>query len=83
MLAHALRAASDEQLAALLLARRDLATPPPADTDVLARRAAGVGSVARACEQLNARELAAVEALLVLDADREPAELPAVDRLLG
>lgn len=83
MLADVLRAASDEQLAALLLARRDLATPPPADTEVLARRAATPGSVARACEQLNARQLATAEALLLLDADTKPVPKSAIDELLG
>src|SRR5690606_5075738 len=83
MLADVLRSASDEQLAALLMARRDLATPPPADTEVLARRAATAGSVARACEQLNARQLAVAEALLLLGADTEPVAKTAVDDLLG
>jgi len=83
MLADALRAASDVQLAALLQARRDLATPPPADTDVLARRAGSTGSVARACEQLNSLELATLEVLLLLDADRTPVGRPAVNELLG
>lgn len=63
-LADALRAATDDELAALLLARRDLATPPPADSAVLATRAGSAGSVARACEHLNSVGLAALEALL-------------------
>lgn len=83
MLLHSLRAASDEQLAGLLLARRDLATPPPADTDVLARRASSAGSVARACEQLDTGQLAALEALLLLDADSTPVSPDAVSELLG
>lgn len=82
-LADSLRAATDDELAALLLARRDLATPPPADSTVLATRAGSAGSVARACEQLNSFGLAALEALLLLDADTAPVTRSAVDEVLG
>ncbi|OQO92723.1 DNA-binding protein [Saccharomonospora piscinae] len=77
-LADWLRSLPDDALAALLRARRDLATPPPANSDVLATRAGTAGSVARACEDLDSAALAVLETLLVAGADTEP--VPA-DRL--
>ncbi|PRX50263.1 XPB/Ssl2-like helicase family protein [Prauserella shujinwangii] len=71
-LADWLRSASDDTLAALLRVRRDLATPPPADSTVLATRAATAGSVARACEDLDTATLSVLETLLVTGADTEP-----------
>ncbi|SNR56403.1 Helicase conserved C-terminal domain-containing protein [Haloechinothrix alba] len=82
-LAHWLRSVSDDELARMLAARRDLATPPPADTNVLATRAGTAGSVARACEDLDTFTLAVLEALLVLDADAGPVTAEAVDELAG
>lgn len=71
-LAEWLRSASDDTLAALLRARRDLATPPPADAGVVAGRACAPGSIARACEDLDTATLAVLETLLVADADSRP-----------
>ena len=68
-----LRAANDETLAALLRLRPDLAVPPPADLSVLATRAGIRASVHRACEDLDTVALAVLEALVVADADEEPA----------
>jgi hypothetical protein len=78
-----LRAQDDDLLAALLRARPDLGTPPPADTAVLAARAGARASVARAAEGLNTVTLAVVDALVVCDADREPVPLPEVIRMLN
>ncbi|WP_158882054.1 helicase-associated domain-containing protein [Amycolatopsis anabasis] len=82
-LADWLRAASDDALAALLQTRRDLATPPPADTGVLATRAGTPGSVARACEDLDTRTLAVLDALLLAGADTEAVPVTAVAELVG
>ncbi|WP_133847440.1 helicase-associated domain-containing protein [Labedaea rhizosphaerae] len=78
-----LRQQDDEALATLLQARPDLATPPPADTGVLAARAATRASLARVAEQLDAFTLAVLDALLVADADHEPVPLTEVAALLG
>ncbi len=56
-LADELRARDDEQLVALLLARPDLAVPPPADLAALAARAAGRSSVYRALAGLDRARL--------------------------
>ncbi|WP_190819035.1 helicase-associated domain-containing protein [Saccharopolyspora pogona] len=82
-LADWLRARSDEQLVALLRARPDLATPPPADNSVLATRVGVRSSVARACEDLDSFAHATLEALVLLDADVAPVPLDAVAGLLG
>ena len=82
-LAAALRSATPDELTALLLARRDLATPPPPDSTVLATRAGTPGSVARACEQLDSATLATLEALLLLGADTTPVAPADVDAQLG
>ena len=63
-LADWLRAESDDALAELLRSRRDLSTPPPSDSTVLASRAGTPGSIARACEDLDTRTLAVLEACL-------------------
>jgi len=80
-LAEWLRAQDDTALVALLRARPDLATPPPADTVVLATRVGSRASVARACEDLDTLTLTVLEALLVLDADQRPVPLADLDRL--
>jgi hypothetical protein len=82
-LADWLRDRTDDQLVALLRSRPDLATPPPADTSVLATRAGVRSSVARACEDLDSFGLSALEALVLLDADSGPVSLEAVAELLG
>ncbi|GAA3460056.1 helicase-associated domain-containing protein [Saccharothrix longispora] len=82
-LAEWLRAQEDHALVALLRARPDLATPPPADTAVLATRIGSRASVARACEDLDTLTLTVLEALLVLDADLAPVDAKAVRALFG
>jgi hypothetical protein len=82
-LAEWLRARDDAPLSALLRARPDLATPPPADTSVLATRAATRASVARACEDLDSFTLAVLDALVVAGADTTPVPPAELYRLLG
>ncbi|KAA9161804.1 DNA-binding protein [Amycolatopsis acidicola] len=82
-LADWLRSASDDELAALLQARRDLATPPPSDSTVLATRAGTAGSAARALEDLDTFTLGVLDALLVADADTQPVPLAPVAELVG
>jgi hypothetical protein len=82
-LADWLRAASDDALTALLRTRRDLATPPPADTTVLATRAGTPGSIARACESLDTFTLATLDSLLLAGADTEPVERAAVEKIVS
>ncbi|TVT24466.1 helicase-associated domain-containing protein [Amycolatopsis acidiphila] len=82
-LADWLRSASDDELAALLQARRDLATPPPSDSTVLATRAGTAGSTARALEDLDTFTLTVLDALLVADADTEAVPRERVAALVG
>lgn len=82
-LAEWLRSRSDDELATLLEARRDLATPPPANSSVLATRAGSAGSTARALEDLDTFTLAAVDALLLADADTQAVTSDAIAALLG
>ncbi|MFD4641492.1 helicase-associated domain-containing protein [Lentzea sp. NPDC058436] len=82
-LADWLRAQDDVALVALLRARPDLATPPPADMSVLATRVGTRASIARACEDLDTFTLVVLEALVVEGADAEPVALTTLTRLLG
>ncbi|NIJ10294.1 hypothetical protein FHU38_000638 [Saccharomonospora amisosensis] len=82
-LADWLCSASDDMLTNLLCARRDLATPPPADSAVLATRASTAGSIARACERLDTATLAVLETLLVAGADTEPVHVAHIAELAG
>ncbi|MFC6093226.1 helicase-associated domain-containing protein [Saccharothrix lopnurensis] len=82
-LAEWLRAREDTALVALLRARPDLATPPPADTTVLATRIGSRASVARACEDLDTFTLTVLEALLVLDADLRPVAVAELEALFA
>ena len=74
---------SDEQLVALLTLRPDLAVPPPADSGVLATRVALRASVARAADELNAFELAVLEALVLAQATDTAVDPADVHELLG
>lgn len=78
-----LRAQDDHTLAALLVSRPDLATPPPPDTTVLAARAATRASVTRATEGLDTFTLAVLDALVVADADRAPVPVSRVVEFVG
>lgn len=82
-LAHWFHSISDDELARIVHARPDLATPPPADTGVLATRAGTAGSLARACEGLDTFALATLEGMLLLDADTAPITLAALSALMG
>lgn len=75
-----LRARSDDELAALLLARPDLARPAPADITSLAARAATRASVQRALDHLDAGGLRLVEALLVVGAEQAASALGATKK---
>ncbi len=92
-LAEELRRWPEERLAALLLARPDLATPAPQDSTQLASRAATRASLLRALDGLSRPELIVLDALAVagpMDRDHlrevvhaEPPSVDAaVDRLL-
>ena len=77
-LADDLRARSDDELAALLQARPDLARPAPADLTALAARATTRASIRRALESLDLAHLHALEAVVVA----APASVPQVADLL-
>ena len=79
-LADDLRGRSDAELAALLRARPDLATPVPADLTSLAARSTTRASVQRALDAMDTFALQCVDALAVLP---EPASRLDVARLLG
>ena len=78
-LADALRAWDDDALAALLVARPDLARPAPADVGQLAGRVGGRSSVALAIDRLDTAHLTVVEALARLD---EPIATGDLDRVV-
>jgi 2-phospho-L-lactate guanylyltransferase (CobY/MobA/RfbA family) len=78
-----LRAQDDHTLAALLVSRPDLATPPPPDATVLAARAATRASVTRAAEGLDTFTLAVLDALVVADADKAPVGVSRVVEFVG
>lgn len=83
------RSRSRDELVDLVRLRPDLIHPAPEDLADLAARAATPSSVARALRQLNAWQMAVLEALvatgtleraaMVLATDQEPAELAAAD----
>src|SRR5690348_3870535 len=73
-----LRTRSDEQLAALLAARPDVARPAPSDTVALASRLAVPVSVDRALDELDAATLQVLDTVLLAPTDGVPADdLPA------
>ncbi|ROR92241.1 helicase-associated domain-containing protein [Nocardioides aurantiacus] len=73
-LADQLRGWPDERLAALLLARPDLATPAPHDSSQLAARVVVRSSVLRALDGLDLLELTVLQALVQ---QTDPHDLPA------
>lgn len=81
--AEALRASSDDDLAALVTARPDLLNPVPADLAQLAARASSGPSVARALDHLDRFHLQVLEALCLdaapAGATRLAARLPGAD----
>src|SRR4051812_4974072 len=74
-----LRTRSDEQLAALLTARPDVARPAPSDVVALASRLAVPVSVDRALDELDAATLQVLDVVLLATTDGVPGdELPAL-----
>src|SRR4051794_19664375 len=69
-----LRTRSDEQLAALLAARPDVARPAPSDVVALASRLAVPVSVDRALDELDAVTLQVLDVVLLAPTDGVPAE---------
>src|SRR3712207_8023794 len=79
-----LRTRSDEQLAALLAARPDVARPAPSDVVALASRLAVPVSVDRALDELDAATLQVLDVAPLADTDGAPpdeliAALPDLD----
>lgn len=78
-LADDLRAREDDELAALLQTRPDLARPAPSDVTALAARATTRSSIRRVLESLDLAHLQALEAVVVA----APADVEQVATLLG
>ncbi len=80
-----LRARRDDELAALLLARPDLARPTPADLTALSARATTRSSVSRAVEDLDLGGLRLAQAVVVAAESRpdEPLEIALIADLVG
>lgn len=75
-----IRQRSDEDLAALLLLRPDLARPAPADLTGVAARAGTIASTSRATDALDRRLLSVLEAAALL---RPPVTTEGLHTLLG
>ncbi|GAB2932595.1 helicase-associated domain-containing protein [Rhodococcus aerolatus] len=73
---------TDDELVELLALRPDLGVPPPADSRVLATRAALRASVSRAADELDAFTLATLEAVVVAGGGG-PVDAAEVVALLG
>ena len=82
-LADDLRARSDDELAALLVARPDLARPAPADLPALAARAASGPSARRVVERLDRGLLQTLQAVVVAEDAVGHATEQTVATLLG
>ncbi|MCG7232024.1 helicase-associated domain-containing protein [Corynebacterium propinquum] len=78
-----LHSRTNQQLAAVLQARSDIAIPQPHDLHTLAHRLLLPASLARAIEQRNATELAILEALLATGAHTQPVSRKDVVRVLA
>jgi Helicase conserved C-terminal domain len=70
-----LRTRSDEQLAALLAARPDVARPAPSDLVALASRLAVPVSVDRALDELDAATLQVLDVVLLAESDGVPPDV--------
>lgn len=79
-LAEDLRTRSDDEIAALLTARPDLAHPAPADLTTLAARAGTPASARRALDDLDTAHLRALQAAVVCG---DPVDEPAAVALLA
>src|SRR3712207_142171 len=82
-LASWLRTRSDEQLAALLSARPDVARPAPSDVVALASRLAVPVSVDRALDELDAATLQVLDVVLLADTDGVDAADRSEERRVG
>src|ERR1700728_5494178 len=73
----------DHRLIRLLELRPDLAQPPPGSIAALAARAQARQSLKAATDELDFLWLAAIDALLVLQADTEPVPVAKLLTLIG